>query len=118
MAENAPTVTTPAAAPRAQRGMLSLMASPRGLWRFLRDPAAPWAPKLVTLLAAIYVVVPTDLVPDLAPIIGWLDDLGLTAVAMAFVASQAAKYERAHEDPAIAVKPADKPAPPTSASGG
>jgi len=48
---------------------------------FLRDPAADWKPKAIGVLALVYIVWPLDLVPDLAPIIGWLDDLGLAALA-------------------------------------
>lgn len=103
MAETTAPATT--AAPRHKRGMLSLLASPKGLWRFLRDPMAPKGPKIAALLAVLYIVVPTDLIPDIAPILGWLDDLGLTAVAMAFVAQQAAKYQNEHENAAIGVKP-------------
>ncbi len=89
--------------PTRRRGTLAMLAHPRGLWRFLRDPASPKAAKAGVLLAALYVVVPTDLIPDIAPVLGWLDDLGMTAVALTFLASQAARYE---------VKQLDKPPGP------
>jgi len=47
-------------------------------WGLLRDPRAPAAAKLVTLLALLYVLSPIDLVSDFIPILGWLDD-GLVA---------------------------------------
>ena len=78
---------------RGHRGLLSVLASPRLLWRFLRDPHSPWTPKALVLLAIVYVVMPVDLIPDLVPVLGWLDDLGMTALALGYVASQAAKYE-------------------------
>ena len=43
-------------------------------WAVLRDPRAPRAAKLVTVLAALYVVSPIDFIPDTIPILGWLDD--------------------------------------------
>lgn len=43
-------------------------------WAVLRDPRAPKAAKLVTVLAALYVVSPVDFVSDLIPVLGWLDD--------------------------------------------
>lgn len=47
-------------------------------WAVLRDPRAPGAAKLATVLAVLYVVSPIDLVSDFIPVLGWLDD-GLIA---------------------------------------
>lgn len=47
-------------------------------WAVLRDPRAPKAAKLVTVLAALYVISPVDFVSDFIPVLGWLDD-GLIA---------------------------------------
>lgn len=89
--------------------LATMLASPRGLWRFLRDPAAPWGSKLLALLTLVYVVSPIDAIPDfVVPILGWLDDVGVTAAALAYVASQAARYANEHRG--IDVKPAPKPA--------
>jgi uncharacterized membrane protein YkvA (DUF1232 family) len=82
---------------RSQRGVMALVTSPRRLWRFLRDPAAPKLPKFMALLAVLYVVMPADLVPDVIPILGWLDDLGLTGVALGYLATKAAGYEDAED---------------------
>lgn len=94
--------------PSRRRGTLAMLANPRGLWRFLRDPATPKVAKAGILLAALYVVVPTDLIPDIAPVLGWLDDLGMTAVALTFLASRAARYENKQLDKA---QEAEAPAP-------
>lgn len=82
---------------RSQRGALAVLASPRRLWRFLRDPQAPKMPKAMTLLAIAYIVWPFDLVTDLAPILGWLDDVGMTGIALGYLATKAAKYEDAED---------------------
>jgi uncharacterized membrane protein YkvA (DUF1232 family) len=44
------------------------------VWAMLRNPAAPGLAKLVALLAAVYIISPVDIVPDVIPILGWLDD--------------------------------------------
>lgn len=50
-------------------------------WAVLRDPRAPKAAKLATVLAALYVVSPVDFVSDFIPVLGWLDD-GLIAYVL------------------------------------
>lgn len=65
----------------------------RALYRYYKDPTASPLGKLVVFLAAIYVVLPTDLVPDV-PIIGWLDDLGVMGLATAWLARRVARYRR------------------------
>jgi len=82
---------------RSQRGVMALITSPRRLLRFLRDPAAPKLPKAMAVLAMLYVVMPADLIPDVLPILGWLDDLGLTGVALGYLATKAASYEDAED---------------------
>ena len=74
---------------------MALLASPRRLWRFLRDPNAPKAPKIIALLAIAYVVSPLD--GDWMPILGWLDDIGLSGIALGYLATKAAKYEDAED---------------------
>ena len=44
------------------------------VWAMLRNPAAPMAAKITAILAAVYVLSPVDLIPDVLPILGWLDD--------------------------------------------
>ena len=43
-------------------------------WAVLRDPRSPKAAKLVTVLAALYVISPVDFISDFIPVLGWLDD--------------------------------------------
>ncbi len=76
-------------------GMWTLLRRPRSLYRFLMDPAAPRFPQLLAIATLIYLISPIDLIPDVIPILGWLDDLGLTSFAIAYVAAAAARYENA-----------------------
>jgi uncharacterized membrane protein YkvA (DUF1232 family) len=43
-------------------------------WAILRDGRTPAAAKLATIAAVLYVISPVDFIPDLIPILGWLDD--------------------------------------------
>ena len=55
-------------------------------WAVLRDARSPKAAKLVTVLAALYVISPVDFIPDTIPILGWLDDgmIGFLLLQLAF----------------------------------
>jgi uncharacterized membrane protein YkvA (DUF1232 family) len=44
-------------------------------WRLLRDARVPIWPKLVLLGGFLYVLSPIDVMPDVLPVIGQIDDL-------------------------------------------
>ncbi len=94
MADPTPPTPNPSTVPAARKATLATMlTSPRAVWRFLRDPKAPVASKLLAVFTVIYVASPIDAIPDwLVPVLGWCDDVGVTAAALAYVASQAARY--------------------------
>jgi len=50
--------------------------------RLMREPAVPLAAKAVPVLAALYVISPLDFVPDVVPLLGQLDDLGIILIAL------------------------------------
>lgn len=35
------------------------------------------------IVALLYVLLPTDLVPDIAPVVGWIDDIVVILIAVA-----------------------------------
>lgn len=47
----------------------------------LRDPSVPKLAKIVGLASVAYFLLPFDFVPDVIPVIGWLDDLALLPLA-------------------------------------
>jgi uncharacterized membrane protein YkvA (DUF1232 family) len=50
--------------------------------RLLRDPIVPLLPKVLPVAAALYVISPLDLIPDVVPVLGQLDDLGILLIAL------------------------------------
>ena len=66
----------------------------KGIWRFLRDGSSDWKPKILALLAIVYLLWPIDFLPDLAPIIGWLDDLGLVGIATWYLVNASAQHSK------------------------
>ena len=57
----------------------------RLLWRALRHPQAPGWLKPAALLLAVYVISPIDLIPDVVPVLGVMDDIVLIPLAIRFL---------------------------------
>jgi uncharacterized membrane protein YkvA (DUF1232 family) len=60
-----------------------LLTQVRLALRLLREPRVPLPAKAVPLVTAIYVVSPLDVIPDVFPLLGQIDDLTLTLLALA-----------------------------------
>lgn len=54
----------------------------RDLWRAVRHPLAPGWLKLAVAGLVIYVISPIDLLPDVLPVIGLVDDVVLVPLAI------------------------------------
>ena len=52
---------------------------------------------IIAVIALLYAVWPADFLPDLMPVVGWLDDIGVLGLAVAFIT--AAVNRRADELP-------------------
>jgi uncharacterized membrane protein YkvA (DUF1232 family) len=52
------------------------------LWFACRHHATPPVVKVGAVLLALYVLSPIDLITDFLPVIGWLDDVALIAMAV------------------------------------
>ncbi len=68
----------------AKAGLLTeVVRNARLAWRLFRDPRVSGAAKLIIPgLAAAYLLFPADLLPDMIPGLGQLDDLALIALAI------------------------------------
>ena len=55
------------------------------LWYALRQPETPASIKIGAVLLALYVISPLDIIPDLLPVLGWLDDATLLALGIPFL---------------------------------
>jgi uncharacterized membrane protein YkvA (DUF1232 family) len=60
-----------------------LLSQVRLAGRLLREPRVPLLAKAVPVLAALYLVSPLDFIPDLFPLVGQVDDLTLSLIALA-----------------------------------
>lgn len=62
--------------------------------RYVRSPSVARWKKLLGVLAVAYAVLPFDAIPDMIPVLGWLDDLGFLTVAFGFIARDMARHAR------------------------
>jgi uncharacterized membrane protein YkvA (DUF1232 family) len=62
-----------------------LRGDARQLWFALRHPLAPTWLKLGAGLIVLYVLSPIDLIPDVIPVFGVMDDLVLVPLAIRFL---------------------------------
>jgi len=53
----------------------------RLFWRLVKDQRVSLWAKSILVLALVYVVAPIDLIPDITPFIGEIDDLALVVLA-------------------------------------
>ena len=62
--------------------MATIFAELRLAWRLMREPRVPLVAKALPVLAALYVVSPLDFIPDVLPVLGQVDDLGILILSV------------------------------------
>ncbi len=62
------------------------------LVNYMRDSYVSWHRKVIVVGALIYFISPIDTIPDLAPLFGYLDDLGVIAALLKFLGSELIPY--------------------------
>ena len=70
----------------------------RRLWYALRHPQAPGWLKAGTALVLLYLVSPIDLIPDVVPIFGVLDDLVIVPMAIRWLLNRLPAHIREHAE--------------------
>ena len=66
-----------------QRWAKRMMRDALALWIAARDRRTPWVATLLAALVAAYAFSPIDLIPDVIPVLGLLDDLLLVPLGIA-----------------------------------
>jgi len=81
--------------------------------RLMREPSVPVLTRMLPLLAAIYLVVPLDFIPDVLPVLGQLDDLGVVALALELFLKLCPPRAKAFHESALARGQRYSPMPAT-----
>jgi len=58
------------------------------LWHAFWHPLTPTYLKVLTVLTVVYVISPVDLITDIIPVIGWVDDVVIVSFAVSWIVSR------------------------------
>ena len=58
------------------------------LYRYMTSSLVSWHRKAIVFAGLIYFISPIDTIPDIAPLIGYLDDLGVITALLKFLGSE------------------------------
>ncbi len=64
------------------------------LYRYMKDSDVSWYRKAIVVGALVYFLIPVDAIPDLAPLVGYLDDLGVITAVIKYMGSEIIPYYR------------------------
>lgn len=62
------------------------------LYNYMTDGDVSWYRKTIVVGALLYFITPVDAVPDLVPLFGYLDDLGVITATLKFLGSELIPY--------------------------
>ena len=62
------------------------------LVNYMRDPSVSWHRKAIVVAALVYFISPIDTIPDIAPLVGYLDDLGVITALLKFLGHELIPY--------------------------
>lgn len=67
---------------------ISFVKDIKALYSYMKDPFVSWHRKAIVVMGLIYFISPIDTIPDIAPLIGYLDDLGVVTAIIKFLGSE------------------------------
>ena len=62
------------------------------LYRYMVDTDISWYRKSIVVFALIYFISPIDAIPDIAPLFGYMDDLGVITALLKYLGSELIPY--------------------------
>jgi uncharacterized membrane protein YkvA (DUF1232 family) len=72
---------------------LEIVQRAQQMWKYLHSGRVSGFEKFVLAAALLYIVTPSDLLPDWLPVAGWMDDLGMAGLVLAFIAQRLDAFE-------------------------
>jgi len=60
----------------------------KALYKYMTSSYISWHRKAIVVGALVYFIAPIDTIPDIAPLIGYLDDLGVITAVLKYLGSE------------------------------
>jgi uncharacterized membrane protein YkvA (DUF1232 family) len=76
----------------SKRSISKVLGHLKALKNYMLDKDVKWVRKSVVVAALLYFITPIDAMPDIAPFVGFLDDIGVIAFTIKFLGSEISKY--------------------------
>jgi uncharacterized membrane protein YkvA (DUF1232 family) len=83
---------------RAFAGRVPFARQAAALYYMIRDPKVDLPIKTAAVLAILYFISPVDMIPDIIPITGFLDDAGVIATAISILGPMVKPYMKDADD--------------------
>jgi len=64
----------------------------KALYRYMKARDVSWHRKSIVVGALIYFITPIDAIPDIAPLIGYLDDLGVITALIKYLGNELTSF--------------------------
>lgn len=79
--------------PRMDRGPIrKIWDKVQALYQMIIDPNASWKSKALAIGSLVYLISPLDAIPDVIPLLGLTDDVGVIVATMVILANELKKY--------------------------
>ncbi len=62
------------------------------LYQYMKDKRVNWYRKAIVVVGLLYFISPIDTIPDITPLIGYLDDLGVITAVLKYLGSEILPY--------------------------
>lgn len=72
----------------SKKSIFKVLSHLKALKKYMLDGNVKWYKKSVVIAALVYFIAPLDAIPDFAPIVGYLDDLGVIAWTIRFLGKE------------------------------
>ncbi|HAX49468.1 MAG TPA: YkvA family protein [Ignavibacteria bacterium] len=75
-----------------KRSIFKVISHLKALRRYMTDSNVKWYRKSIVVAALIYFITPLDAMPDFAPLLGYLDDIGVIGWTIKFLGEEITSY--------------------------
>lgn len=77
---------------QSKKSIYKIIGHLKALRRYMMDKDIKWYRKSIVVAALIYFVTPLDAMPDFAPLVGYLDDIGVIGWTIKFLGNEMISY--------------------------